>query len=89
MNISKFVAPEIIFGQGSLSQLGESAVRIGVSKVFLVSDNRPMHLDSRDFTEPMFVHRLSGGSRRQIDSIVSVRVSRESSTPSPLKSWLA
>jgi 1,3-propanediol dehydrogenase len=38
MNISKFVAPEIIFGQGSLSQLGESAVRIGVSKVFLVSD---------------------------------------------------
>ncbi|MDD2733569.1 MAG: iron-containing alcohol dehydrogenase [Desulfuromonadaceae bacterium] len=38
MNISKFVAPEIIFGLGSLSQLGESVVRIGASKVFLVSD---------------------------------------------------
>ena len=39
MNISKFVTPEIIFGQGSLSQIGESAARIGASKVFLVSDH--------------------------------------------------
>lgn len=38
MNISKFVTPEIIFGCGSLSQIGESAVRLGAGKVFLVSD---------------------------------------------------
>jgi len=38
MNISKFVTPEIIFGCGSLSQIGESVLRLGASKIFLVSD---------------------------------------------------
>ena len=38
MNISKFVMPEVIFGRGSLSQIGDSALRIGASKVFVVSD---------------------------------------------------
>ena len=38
MNISKFVTPEIIFGCGALSQLGESAARLGASRVFVVSD---------------------------------------------------
>lgn len=38
MIISKFVAPEIIFGLGALSQVGESAVRLGAKKVFVVSD---------------------------------------------------
>lgn len=38
MNITKFVTPEIIFGCGSLSQIGESALRLGASKVFIVSD---------------------------------------------------
>ncbi|MCL6450246.1 MAG: iron-containing alcohol dehydrogenase [Acetobacteraceae bacterium] len=37
-NISKFVTPEIIFGTGALSQVGESAARLGAYKVFLVSD---------------------------------------------------
>lgn len=38
LNISKFVAPEIIFGLGALSQVGESAARLGIKKAFLVSD---------------------------------------------------
>jgi len=38
VNISKFVTPEIIFGAGSLSQVGESALRLGASKTFVVSD---------------------------------------------------
>jgi alcohol dehydrogenase class IV len=38
MNISKFVSPEIILGLGAISQVGESAVRLGANKVFLVSD---------------------------------------------------
>lgn len=38
MQITKFVAPEIIFGDGALSQIGECAARLGATKVFLVSD---------------------------------------------------
>lgn len=38
MNICKHVAPEIIFGRGALSQVGESALRLGANKVFVVSD---------------------------------------------------
>lgn len=38
MNISKHVAPEIIFGRDALSQVGESALRLGANKVFVVSD---------------------------------------------------
>lgn len=38
IDISKFVNPEIIFGQGTLSQVGESLVRLGAQKVFLVTD---------------------------------------------------
>ncbi|RYD01944.1 hypothetical protein N752_27875 [Desulforamulus aquiferis] len=38
LNISKFVAPEVIFGLGAMSQVGESAVRLGIKRAFLVSD---------------------------------------------------
>ncbi|HOV79326.1 MAG TPA: iron-containing alcohol dehydrogenase [Bacillota bacterium] len=38
MDICKHVAPEIIFGRGALSQVGESALRLGANKVFVVSD---------------------------------------------------
>lgn len=38
MYISKFVAPEIIFGKGSLDQVGECCKRVGASRVFLVAD---------------------------------------------------
>jgi alcohol dehydrogenase len=38
MHISKFAAPEIIFGRGSLHQTGECCRRIGANKVFIVSD---------------------------------------------------
>lgn len=38
MIINKFVAPEIIFGLGALNQVGESALRLGAKKVFVVSD---------------------------------------------------
>ena len=38
MYTSKFVTPEIIFGTGSLDQVGECCRRLGSSKVFLVAD---------------------------------------------------
>lgn len=38
MELYKFVAPEIIFGRGALEQVGESLARLGVKKVFVVSD---------------------------------------------------
>ncbi|MCL6448837.1 MAG: iron-containing alcohol dehydrogenase [Armatimonadetes bacterium] len=38
MSISKFVAPEIIFGLGALSQVGESALRLGATRLFVISD---------------------------------------------------
>ncbi|OUQ89239.1 alcohol dehydrogenase [Brevibacillus brevis] len=38
MQISKFMTPEIIFGNHSLGQVGESLRRLGASRVFLVSD---------------------------------------------------
>ncbi len=38
MYTSKFVTPEIIFGTGSLDQVGECCRRLGSTKVFLVAD---------------------------------------------------
>lgn len=38
MRISKFAAPEIIFGWGALQQAGECCRRIGANNVFIVSD---------------------------------------------------
>lgn len=38
MYISKFVTPEIIFGKGSLNQVGECCSRLGSSRVFIVAD---------------------------------------------------
>ncbi len=38
MEIFKFVIPEIIFGAGSITEIGKSAERLGAKKVLLVSD---------------------------------------------------
>ncbi|MCM3080308.1 MULTISPECIES: iron-containing alcohol dehydrogenase [Brevibacillus] len=38
MQISKFMTPEIIFGNQSLRQVGESLRRLGATRVFIVSD---------------------------------------------------
>ncbi|GED33392.1 iron-containing alcohol dehydrogenase [Brevibacillus centrosporus] len=39
MQISKFMTPEIIFGNQSIAQIGESLRRLGATRVFLVSDS--------------------------------------------------
>ncbi|GAB3051875.1 iron-containing alcohol dehydrogenase [Virgibacillus ainsalahensis] len=39
MYISKFVTPEIIFGDGAINQVGESCQRLGAKKVLIVSDD--------------------------------------------------
>jgi 1,3-propanediol dehydrogenase len=36
--VTKFVLPEIIFGIGSLNQVGDSLVRLGAGRVFLATD---------------------------------------------------
>ena len=38
MEIFKFMVPEIIFGRGTLKLVGESARRLGATRIFLVSD---------------------------------------------------
>ena len=39
MNIFKFMTPEIIFGPEAMAQVGESLLRLGATRVFVVSDN--------------------------------------------------
>lgn len=68
MNISKFVAPEIIFGEGSLSQIGESAVRLGASKVFLVSDEGVINAG---WAEPALHYLHSAGLETEIFSALT------------------
>ncbi|SOB94044.1 1,3-propanediol dehydrogenase [Ureibacillus xyleni] len=38
MNVHKFVLPEIIFGNHTISQIGDCCLRLGASNVFIVSD---------------------------------------------------
>jgi 1,3-propanediol dehydrogenase len=38
MQVCKFMAPEIIFGRGTLAQVGQAARRLGATKVLVVSD---------------------------------------------------
>lgn len=38
MKMYKFVMPEIIFGSGSITQVGESCLRLGAQKVFIITD---------------------------------------------------
>ncbi len=39
MEIFKFMTPEIIFGPGTMAQVGESLMRLGATRVFVVSDS--------------------------------------------------
>ncbi|WP_054637063.1 iron-containing alcohol dehydrogenase [Thalassobacillus sp. C254] len=38
MKMTKFITPEIIFGNGSIDQAGDSCLRLGAKKVLIVSD---------------------------------------------------
>ncbi|MTI81152.1 MAG: iron-containing alcohol dehydrogenase [Firmicutes bacterium] len=39
MEMFSFVSPEVIFGSGTISQCGESAVRLGAKKIFVITDS--------------------------------------------------
>lgn len=39
LNITKFVAPEIIFGKNAIDQAGEACLRLGAKNVLIVSDS--------------------------------------------------
>ena len=39
LNITKFVTPEIIFGNNAINQVGEACLRLGAKKVLVVSDS--------------------------------------------------
>ncbi|GAE24552.1 alcohol dehydrogenase [Halalkalibacter wakoensis JCM 9140] len=41
--ITKFVMPEVIFGSGSISQVGECSLRLGAKKVLIVCDPGIIH----------------------------------------------
>lgn len=69
MNISKFVTPEIIFGRGSLSQVGESAARLGASKVFLVSDDGVINAGWAD--KALFYLRSAGLSAETFSALTT------------------
>ncbi len=45
MKINKFVMPELIFGNGSISLVGESCARLGARKVFITTDSGVLSSD--------------------------------------------